>query len=121
MSKDVIPLMLFVAQEGRCFHCQSEFVGKGGPGKHNKHKHWTRDHVKLASQGHGRAKNVVLACGSCNKLRGARPATADEMMRADEIFKKVHTIWTAFYGDSMPVWAADPRHNAEIPVPQAAE
>lgn len=110
MSSDVIALMVFVAQEGRCFHCDSEFAGKGIGKKNNKPLHWTRDHVKLASQGYGKAFNIVLACGSCNMKRANRPPTEAELARAIEIFGKVRTVWTAFYGPKVPVWEPDPKN-----------
>jgi 5-methylcytosine-specific restriction endonuclease McrA len=104
MSQDIIPLMLFVAQEGRCFHCQEEFIGKGSNFATEEHRKWTRDHVKLACKGHGRATNTVLACGTCNHKRGNRPATDAEMARAEDIFQKVGIIWGSFYGTEKPIW-----------------
>lgn len=108
MSKDVICLMLFVAQEGRCFHCDSEFKGKGSGKSNTQPRLWTRDHIKLACEGHTKHFNTVLACGRCNANRGNRKATPGEQMKAEAIFKKVMTISAAFYGNPHVVWPPAP-------------
>jgi hypothetical protein len=101
---DIIPLMLFIAQEGRCFHCNEEFEGKGLGHQNMKRRRWTRDHVQLASEGHSLAFNTVLACGFCNYKRGNRPASSEEMARAKAIFEKVTIVWAAFFGKEHEVW-----------------
>lgn len=101
---EVITLMLFVAQEGKCFHCEAEFRGKGEGTRNVMRYLWTRDHILLAKDGHTRRFNTVLACGLCNHNRGAREATADELARASAIFDKVKIVWRAFYGDDSPPW-----------------
>ena len=109
MSNDVIALMVFVAQEGRCFHCDEEFIGKGHGPDNLKPRRWTRDHLRLRSHGHGSSFNIVLACGSCNSKRGNRPPTDEELVRAQGIFRKVETVWRAFYGQRGVVWGAQTR------------
>jgi hypothetical protein len=93
---------LFFAQQCRCFYCGDEFSGPQT--KANRHKCWTRDHLLPAEQGHGKTKNIVLACGDCNTKKANVPATLDELSRATVVHVAALRLMKMFNGFTPPEW-----------------
>lgn len=64
-------------QEGRCYYCRrlTRIVCSG---THGQRSDWfadraTIEHIVPRSQGGGKGKNLVLACGGCNNKKGDNP------------------------------------------------
>jgi len=67
----------FEIHGGRCFYCDK--VAK--PQKLS--QHWTRDHIWPVSDGGADIlPNIVLACGTCNRSKAAKPLTQFDEARA---------------------------------------
>lgn len=77
---------LMLAQESKCFHCGEPMLlgdEKGPPTRHA-----SREHVfPHATTGRGMVYNIVLAHDACNRSRGCREPSADEISRAARIYK----------------------------------
>lgn len=75
--------LLYLAQEGRCFYCDTDIVPRqqGAGQRKPKARDWTRDHLLPKRDGFDANDNTVLACSSCNSRKGHRAPTAAEIER----------------------------------------
>lgn len=105
---------LFFAQECRCFYCGNEFEGPHV--KRNRHTSWTRDHLNPAEGGHGRTRNLVLACGDCNSVKANTPPTVEQLERAAIVHVKGLRLLKMFNGAVPPEW-----HGTRAPHPTQRE
>lgn len=93
VNKGALQHILFALQDGRCFYCHAPFSGPERQGRKNlKPCQWTRDHLLPRANGAGSPRNVVFACLSCNRTKGLKPATADQIARAADIHDQAVAI-----------------------------
>ena len=83
MTKQNDYRILYIAQEGRCFYCNSELSPRSW-GKRNK-SGWTRDHFRPKRYGAALLGNVVLCCFGCNLEKSDRMPTQEEGRRFNEL------------------------------------
>lgn len=80
---------IYMAQEGRCFHCTRPMLMSAAVKKAKNCSYndgWTREHVIPRSKGGRRGwQNVVLAHAKCNHKRGDTDPTSEMLKRADRI------------------------------------
>jgi len=74
---------LFLAQDGRCFHCTEPMADTPHPMMRNG---WTREHVYPRARYRRMGNNVVLAHAECNSAKGGRPPTPEEVEKARLIY-----------------------------------
>jgi hypothetical protein len=110
---------IFFAQNCLCFYCGAEFSGPNV--KRNRHKCWTRDHLLPACQGHGKARNMVLACGDCNGKKADRPATLEELARAAIIHAAALRLVQMFNGGMPPEWTGEKQPTPTLRALEIAE
>lgn len=96
---------LCAAQGGKCFYCEVMFTGPVAPKAADlRATQWTRDHLLPKCNGHGRIRNIILACVRCNSKKGKRSATLQEMERAAEVWKRAGIVFGAFMGEVPEEW-----------------
>lgn len=79
---------IYMAQEGRCFHCEKPMLMSAATKKVNGSINggWTREHVIPLSKGGRRGwPNIVLAHFGCNGKRGNGDPTPAMLKRHDRI------------------------------------
>lgn len=81
---------LYLAQRGRCFYCEKIMA----PLKTNNNSQgWTRDHfvpLKLTRKWRVELKfNFVLAHPKCNKNKGSRFPTQQEVLKFKKLYEEI--------------------------------
>lgn len=91
IKNETLRKRLWKAQGGLCFYCDKPMLLNAGYMWHGLLP--SKEHLKPRSEGgtHN-ADNIVLAHRKCNSLRGSRPLTAQEVLKADAIIAKAKTL-----------------------------
>jgi 5-methylcytosine-specific restriction endonuclease McrA len=80
---------LWEAQGKICFLCGEKMY----PVSHTRaDRGWSMDHVRPASKGHSRVRNVLLAHSKCNREKDDREPTGCELLLLEAVNAKL-TIW----------------------------
>lgn len=102
----VLVALLCACQDGRCFYCDTEFAGPVQAKDRLRQDQWTRDHLFPRSRGGGKGRNIILSCVRCNRLKGDRLPTRDELKRAQAIHVRVERLGKIF---DAAFWSEQPQ------------
>lgn len=88
--------VLYSFQNCRCFYC-NKFMRYVSYNHANPDRldGYTIDHLFPRTLGFGLAGNAVLACRKCNEVKGNRPPTPVEIVRAWELYTKINMPFVA--------------------------
>lgn len=99
-----ILIVLFVLQNGCCFHCQRKLTGPLT--RDNQALSWNEDHLLPKTAGGKTSNNVVISCYECNHKKSGRMPTDEETARAQILHARALALGIAFFGrNPWPNWS----------------